>query len=448
MPATVIRKPDPLTIGVTGLEGAFKGAVAGEEFKEDKRRYDTTHEEGVRQFDVTQKENVRQFDEDLGFRIEQLEALQREGLLNRRHEGALETLRQQQEGLRQTKRLESEEVRTQMQVEQQDRSNIRTTGAQNYRTSETAKAEKARLVEDQTSRLSDKGQMIHDGDTFLKGYDQGDIPGQEVFLRMTPEEQRTVAEQFAAVRVGAENFDNLTPEARERQVEHAGRVLGEMKEIKESYTADAIEMAHEGARANVMAQLTPEELEAYEAGEPGTIHSVATRFINKDAPVDIITGMRPLNYTAMAKDPAINTETIFALQDIGMNINDLEVQAAQIRVEGGDAFDMNALLYEQIQQVDETLDAYAMDPRVRDYLKARLKREAVISTFPEQADYGPKGAAVTAMRTLLERGQWAEEDTRALLDRAPALGPDIYKATGADPTETPGVSEQTKGMHR
>lgn len=177
MPKAVIQQPGSAGNLLSGVAGAFAGAIEGEK-----------HNEQVRQFDETMEQDQQQFDADLAFRIDQLRTMEREGKLTREQQERLAQLEQRGLNTRQDKDISSTERRQVWGFEHesgenskqrtflsgentkdrklQDDMNVRNVRAENYRTKvmdDTDKrsyALRSAEIFDQRKKLDQVGQLI------------------------------------------------------------------------------------------------------------------------------------------------------------------------------------------------------------------------------------------------------------------------------------------------
>ena len=238
MPSVTYKKPNPLEVGLSGLEGALAGKERG-----------MIQQEGVRQFDVTTAENTRQFDEDMGFRINQLEVLQEQNQLDREQQARLEKMKEQYQTYRTGAKLGSQEKRTQWSEEAETARNKVRAAVDYTRIREAAKTDTEQLGLQRQQLHGDPMQRISAAESVISRFEGG----YDGFLMASPQEQQAAVESLAAERsgqdrwAGSSNVRPMTDVERQQALDDARRDLYGYKELRQTTSDRAIEF--ETARA-------------------------------------------------------------------------------------------------------------------------------------------------------------------------------------------------------
>lgn len=238
MPSVTYKKPNPLEVGLSGLEGALAGKERG-----------MIQQEGVRQFDVTTAENTRQFDEDMGFRINQLEVLQEQNQLDREQQARLEKMKEQYQTYRTGAELGSQEKRTQWSEEAETARNKVRAAVDYTRIREAAKTDTEQLGLQRQQLHGDPMQRISAAESVISRFEGG----YDGFLMASPQEQQAAVESLAAERsgqdrwAGSSNVRPMTDVERQQALDDARRDLYGYKELRQTTSDRAIEF--ETARA-------------------------------------------------------------------------------------------------------------------------------------------------------------------------------------------------------
>lgn len=259
MPKVVSNKRPQISLGLSGLAGAFEGKVAGKEknierqlMERDQSRQEASLNETVRNNAVMQEMAARQ-----------LEVMQEQNRLTREQEDKLTRYRQEQAGNRQTQDIaarmsmqdrgiaadqaaqssqqEFESGQQARRLDQADAASMRSAAAANYATQVRASTSQARLDQEREQFQTGFTQLSMSGDV-LEQYG-GD------WAAMNEEQRRSAAEQLAINTVGSARWhgDSLVPmasdEVKQKALQESALQLATHNQRMARYTDEVTQAA-------------------------------------------------------------------------------------------------------------------------------------------------------------------------------------------------------------